>query len=116
MADVLAPAATRGRTVVDDRVYERTAHAASLETPGVVRHQGAAALVGRSLPRVEVRRSADHVRVRLDIALTWPSPLAETTAAVRDRVTRTLTHVTGSDVDAVDVTVTHFEPQNRRHR
>lgn len=116
MADGRAPAATRGRTVIDDRVFERTAEAATLAAPSVVRHRGAGALVGRSLPRVEVRRSEDHVRVRLEVALAWPTPLDSATAAVRDAVTEKLTRVTGSTVDAVDVTVTHLEPQDRRHR
>ncbi|MBT9255623.1 Asp23/Gls24 family envelope stress response protein [Phycicoccus sp. MAQZ13P-2] len=116
MADGLAPAATRGRTVIDDRVYERTARAATLAAPDVVEHRGAGALVGRSLPRVEVRRSDDHVRVRLEVALAWPTPLDAATAAVRTTVADTLARVTGSTVDAVDVTVTHLEPQDRRHR
>ncbi|NHA70135.1 Asp23/Gls24 family envelope stress response protein [Phycicoccus flavus] len=114
MADRGDPA-TRGRTVVVDRVYERTARLAALRTAGVVRHRtGVEALAGRTLPRVEIRRSGERVRVRVQVALAWPTPVGRTTAAVRDDVAATLTRVTGATVDAVDVTVTHLEPQDRR--
>ncbi len=108
-------AAGRGTTVIADRVFERTAWAAAVAAPGVVRHGGAVGrITGRELPRVEVRRDRDHVRVRLDVALTWPSPLAATTAGVRDARGADPTRVTGSAVDAVDVTVTHLETDDGR--
>lgn len=112
VAPTLAPAAARGRLVVTDRVVDRTALGAALAAPGVARRgSGAARLAGRSLPRVEVRRGDDRVRVRLEVALAWPTPLAATTAAVRDSVAATLARVTGLEVEGVDVTVTHLSPE-----
>lgn len=105
------PAAGRGTLVIEDAVLETTARTAARRAPGVVTREGTVGqLTGRSLPRVDVRRAEDHVRVRLDVALAWPTPLAATTAGVRDAVAQTLTRVTGCAVDAVDVTVTHLQP------
>lgn len=104
----LAPAAERGSLDIRDRVVERVAEIAALEAPGAVRWSGALDKVtGRDLPRVDSTLAGDRVRVRLDVAVAWPTSLAENESAVRERVTRRVGELTGLTVDAVDVTATH---------
>lgn len=96
----------RGTLTVKDRVVERLATRAALDTDGVLaRSQTLDKLTGRSLPRVRVAISGDRVRAGLDVAARWPMPLPELTAAVRTNVARALTSFAGLQVDGIDVTV-----------
>lgn len=114
MADLL-PARERGRTVIADAALEHTAGIAARRAHGVVRRGGSVEkLTGRSKPSVELRRSGDRLRVLVSVGLAWPEPVAETARAVRDDVAATVARVSGMTVEAVDVTVTHLEPTDRR--
>lgn len=114
MAD-LRPAGERGRLVIADAALEHTAGIAALRAHGVVRRGGSMEkLTGRSKPGVELRRSGDRLRVLVSVGLSWPEPVADTARAVRDDVAATMARVSGMTVEAVDVTVTHLEPTDRR--
>ncbi len=96
----------RGTLVVRDKVVERIATRAALDTAGVEHHaEGLGKLIGRDLPRIDVRVAGDRVRAHLDIAARWPASLPDLTGNVRTNVARALTEYAGLTVDAVDVTV-----------
>lgn len=96
----------RGTLTVHDRVVERLAARAALETPGVRHHSsGLNKLIGRDLPRVRVRIAGDRVRAGLDVAVMWPVSLPAVSADVQLNVTTALTTWAGLHVDAVDVSV-----------
>lgn len=118
--DSVAPAepAQRGRLVVADRAVEKIAIAAASEISGV---QSAGStldgVIGRAYPQADVQVAGGHAKVSLELAVTWPSPLAPTTAAVRDRVRDRLETLAGLRVDRVDVTVAKLvqaEPKQER--
>lgn len=96
----------RGALIVHDRVAERIAAKAALDTAGVQRHaSGLDKLTGRSLPHTHVSIAAGRVRATVDIAVPWSSQLSAVSAAVRDNVTFALAHLAGLQVDGVDVAV-----------
>lgn len=96
----------RGTLIVKDKVVERLATKAALDTDGVLpRAQGLDKLTGRDLPRVRVQISGHRVRAGLDIAARWPTPLTELTDTVRSNVARALTAFGGLQVDGIDVSV-----------
>lgn len=110
--------AQRGRLVVADRAVEKIAIAAASEVSGV---QSAGStldgVIGRAYPQADVQVAGGHAKVSLELAVTWPSPLAPTTAAVRDRVRDRLETFAGLRVDRVDVTVAKLvqaEPKQER--
>jgi uncharacterized alkaline shock family protein YloU len=106
--------AERGRLDIAEQVVERIAAIAACEVPGVRRvGTGLEGVVGRQYPKAKAEVAGGHARVRLDIAVTWPSPLGRTAAAVRDRVREQLTSLVGLSVDAVDVTVATVPPPAR---
>ncbi len=97
---------SRGSLVVHDRVVERLAARAALNTAGIRPHSGGLdKLTGRDLPRVRVQIAGDRVHAGLDVAVAWPSPLPTVTAAVQRNVADALTAWAGLHVDAVDVAV-----------
>ena len=90
---------------IKDKVVERLAVKAALDTDGVLaRSEGFGKLTGRDLPRVRVLISGGRVRAGVDIAALWPTPLPALTASVRDNVARALSSLAGLH-DGVDVTV-----------
>lgn len=114
MADDFGQAATsdyrdpaeRGSLTIKDKVVERLAAKAALDTDGVLpRSAGLDKLTGRDLPRVRVQISGDRVRAGVDVAARWPVPLPALTASVRRNVARALSTMGGLHVDGVDVTV-----------
>ncbi|MGL5930363.1 MAG: Asp23/Gls24 family envelope stress response protein [Dermatophilaceae bacterium] len=107
MADTaLAAPAERGRTVIEHRVVERIAARSCLDVAGVVRAgSDLDRLVGRRLPGVSATVAGHRARVALEVAVTWPTPLADVAARVRDHVSATVTGLAGLEVDAVDVEI-----------
>lgn len=96
----------RGSLEVRDRVVERLAQRAALDTPGVTpRGAKLAGLSGRELPRVQVQVKGGRVRAAVELAVAWPTPCTTVAAAVRSEVTTVLRDLAGLGVDAVDVTV-----------
>lgn len=105
MAD-LAPAADRGATTIADQVVVKIATIAARECTESTSAPGAVGrLTGRSLPSADVVVAGGRARVRMRIAVEWPSPLGEAAARVRDRVRDRVGELTGLHVDTVDVEV-----------
>ena len=96
---------TRGRLVVADRVVEKVASIAAGEVDGVVASgSGLGGLLKHRYPRADATVAGDRARVHVEVAVSWPLPLAQVTAAVRQRVGLRLDELVGLAVDAVDVT------------
>ena len=105
-APELGDPGTRGALTIHDKVIQRLATRAALDTAGVQRHSGGIdKLTGRDLPRVHVQIAGDRVRAGIDVAVAWAWPLPTVTADVQANVTHALTAWAGLHVDAVDVSV-----------
>ncbi|WP_232375290.1 Asp23/Gls24 family envelope stress response protein [Mycolicibacterium baixiangningiae] len=95
-----------GTLVIKDKVAQRIAMRAALDTPGVAPHAaGIDKLTGRSLPRARVYLSATRVRAHLDLAVTWPHSLPDVGSAVQRNVSEALHDCVGLTVDGVDVAI-----------
>ena len=104
MADLADPG-HRGRLVVADRVVEKVASIAAAEVDGVVASgSGLGGLLGHRYPRADATIAGERARVHVEVAVSWPMPLAQVAAAVRQQVRRRLDELVGLAVDAVDVT------------
>ncbi len=113
----LAEPGDRGRLEIAEKVVERVAAFAAGEVRGVRRvGSGIEGVVGRRYPKAKAEVAGRHAKVRLDIAVAWPSPLGQTASAVRDRVREQLESLVGFTVDAVDVTVASVVPATREQR
>ena len=111
------PAADRGRLVIADRVVERIAAKAAADTPGVVPvGSGLAGLVGAKLPKADARIGGQRVRVKVQIAAQWPTPLPTVTRQVRDAVTGQISRLVGYTVDSVDVVAADVVTQRPQTR
>ncbi|WP_157171740.1 Asp23/Gls24 family envelope stress response protein [Nocardia higoensis] len=101
-------ASHRGTLDIRSRAVKRIAEHAALETPGVLAHAGGLdRITGRDFPRSRAVTSADRVRVWLEIAVAWPSPLAELARQVQRNVAVALGDYAGLRVDGVEVVVAH---------
>ena len=101
----LADPGQRGRLVVADRVVEKVASIAAAEVEGVVSSgSGLGGLLGHRYPRADATVAGARARVHVEVAVSWPMPLAQVAGAVRQRVGRRLDELVGLAVDAVDVT------------
>lgn len=96
MAELRDPA-DRGELRISNRVVERIAVHVAASIPGV----GAA----DKLPRVEVAAAGGHVTLSVDVAVTWPEPVAEVAGRVRGAVATTVEGLTPYVVDRTDVRV-----------
>jgi uncharacterized alkaline shock family protein YloU len=109
IADDAAPddPGERGTLTVRGRAAGRIVERAALEVPGVVRHttRRPAAITGRELPRAVVDMTPERPNVRVDIALVWPSPVADLCRRVRERVVADLDRFTGRVPSRVDIEV-----------
>lgn len=104
--DDSAEVGARGTLVIRDKVVQRIAGYAAVNTPGVVRHSsGLDRVTGRDLPRVASTIAGGHVRATVELAVAWPQPLAQIAAAVRAAVIEQVGTQTGLQVDTVDVAV-----------
>lgn len=102
----LAEPGDRGTLVIRDKVAQRLATKAALDTPGVEKHSaGLAKLTGRDLPRARVYIAGDHVRAHVDVAVEWPNSLPRVGDAVRTNVSSALSDYAGLNVDGVDVSI-----------
>lgn len=119
MADPLRPQATdhdraselhqaeeRGSLIIDERVVAKVARQAARSVPGVVNHSGMLGHVtGRDLPRIDSTVAGDRVRLGAQIAVGWPTPVSRAAADTRAAIARDVEHITGMNVDDVDVSV-----------
>ncbi|GAA1923743.1 hypothetical protein GCM10009797_16840 [Nocardioides hwasunensis] len=101
-----SPAADRGRTVIADKVVERVASIATSEVEAVIdTRKGWTKLIRKGLPHAEAVVAGDTSKITVEVAATWPTPLAQVAAQVREHVTRQVVDITGVTVTRVDVTV-----------
>lgn len=111
-------AGDRGRLDIADRVVEKVATIAATEVDGITKvGQGWERILGRRLPKTDATIAGGRVRINVEIAAVWPTPLADLTARVRDNVSARVSELVGLTVDAVDVTasdVVHRNSQERR--
>jgi len=100
-------AATRGRTVIDDRVRRKLIEHAVLTVPGTERRRG---LATRQLPAV---RFADRDRNEVDvqIAAEWPLDAARLVPSVRTAVDEELARSLGSAPEEVHVHITRVSDE-----
>lgn len=111
MAEPTSDPGQRGKLIVKDRVAERIAYQAAVETAGVVPHaSGLDRVTGRDLPRTDVTIAGTHVRAHVEVAVAFPQSLPAVTAAVRDHVATQLTALAGLTVGAVDVSAPTIVP------
>jgi len=104
----------RGRLDVAERVVERIATIAAGEVAGVIGTGSAfEGVLGRRYPKAAAKVAGQHATVSLDLAVTWPMPLATTAATVRDRVRSKLHELVSLEVDSVDVTVAKVVRETR---
>lgn len=113
-----AEPADRGALEIADRVVQKVASIAAGEVRGAVSTgSGFDQLLGRRYPNAAATVAGGRVRIRVDIAVAWPYPLARVCAQVRDHVRARVTDLVGLTVDAVDVTaskVVHASPPEPR--
>lgn len=108
----------RGTLVIADKVVERVAAIAAREIEAVTdRTTGWQRPLTRNLPRATAKVAGGRARVLVDVAVSWPTPLASMAAQVRDHVQERVTTLTGVTVTAVDVTVADVvQPEASRKR
>lgn len=98
---------SRGRLTVHDDAITSLAELAAAEVDGVASGKGSGA--GRFLvsdyPSASLQRAGSHVRLSLDLAVVWPTPLSRVSAAVRDRVVARIGDLLPLTADRVDVRV-----------
>jgi uncharacterized alkaline shock family protein YloU len=110
--------ADRGRTTIADGVVGRIASIAASEIEAVVdTRSGWTKLVRKGLPHAEAVVAGGTTRITVDVAATWPTPLADLTDRVRAHVTERVDTLVGVEVSRVDVTVAdvvHLDEPARR--
>lgn len=106
-ADRVLPAPEdRGRTTIADGVVSRIASIAASEVEAVVdTGKGWTKLVRRGLPHAEAKVAGATSSITVEVATTWPTPLARLTEQVRAHVTERVGTLAGVTVSRVDVTV-----------
>lgn len=115
-------AAERGRLSVADRVVEKIAGYAVTLVPDAAGapRRVLGVNVGESSEEdaasVEARVYGDIATVRARIAVRWPRSVPEVADAVRQRIARELTEITGVQVDHIDVEVTSLSVASRQGR
>ncbi len=100
----------RGRLTIADRAVDRIAWRAAAGVDGVLETTSALGkVVGRQLPKISSDVRDNDVRLFVDIAVAWPSPLREVVRKVRESVVADVEALAGKRVRSVDVTVAKME-------
>lgn len=98
--------AGRGTLTVREKVAQRLAVRAALDTPDVLPFTpGLSKIAGRSLPQAQLTVTGNRVTAHLRVTVAWPAPAVEVASAVQRNVAQTLSTMAGLQVDRVDVTV-----------
>lgn len=98
--------ATRGTLTVREKVAQRLAVRAALETPDVQPFSASLTkIAGRSLPQAQLTVTGNRVTAHLKVTVAWPAPAVDVARAVQRNVTAALSSMAGLQVDRVDVTV-----------
>ena len=103
--------AERGRLVVADKVVAKIAGQAAAEVTGAVGRSGGLLSIGDSAdeaarPKVQVELAVDSADLHLQLGVTYPGSIRQTTQRVRERVTTRVQELTGISVHRVDIDVT----------
>ncbi|MET7280406.1 DUF6286 domain-containing protein [Kribbella sp. NPDC005582] len=93
----------RGRLEIAQRAVERIVEITARRHPAVSRQAG---VLGRGLPKARAVVAGQRVRLELETAISWPHPLAETAADLRQAITSAVEELTGLGVDRADVVIT----------
>ncbi|GAB3558909.1 putative alkaline shock family protein YloU [Actinopolyspora lacussalsi] len=102
----------RGGLRIDRGVLRRIAEHAADSVSNCVRTRRRVAGLGTGEHGATARLAGPErqLRIRLDLALRYPAPIAETVSAVRERVRTELERMADCRVATVDVTVTALVP------
>jgi uncharacterized alkaline shock family protein YloU len=104
-----AEAGDRGELVIRGRAVARIVERAVLDVPGVLRSSSRIGpITRRELPRAVVDMSTPHPNILIDVALTWPSPVARLCREIRDRIEESVTRMVGRRPSRVDIAVTEL--------
>lgn len=109
-----APPAERGALEIKPGVFDQIIRRAVLSVPGVEVSSGTWAQLTRSAyPRIDYQTTESRIRVRLDIAATWPVRASVLASNVSSSVAEALTKMTGLHVDGVDVHIPVFVRESK---
>ena len=108
------PAEGRGQLNVRAQALQHIVETVALEEPYVRRVDGGLAGVRSGSPRAAVHVHGTTARVTVDVACSWPAPVEQVAARVRERVLARASELSGVRVTAVDVTVSVTEIEERR--
>lgn len=102
---------SRGNLELDRRVVEKIAAQAAREVPTAGGKSGGVLGIGAhadtsALPKVEVDLTGRTARVAVEVALAYPTALAESAEQVRTHVMTRVAQLTGVQVSRVDVSIT----------
>lgn len=117
--EITADPAVRGRTVLLDRVVEKTAAAAAAEVEHV--HAAGRGAVGQLLgtrPTIAVQTSIDgHLaQLSLEVEIDYPAPLRQVTRRLRQHVVDRVHELCSITVTDLDVHVVGLRQQTRPER
>ncbi|MEV5535376.1 Asp23/Gls24 family envelope stress response protein [Saccharopolyspora shandongensis] len=101
--------AERGRLHIGRAVLRKIAEHTADQDPGSARRRHRLG-GGRQGAAAQVSGPDDALRIRLDVALRYPSPVRETVASMRERIGSELERLTEFRVRTVDVTVSALVP------
>lgn len=118
-SEITTDPAVRGRTVLLDRVVEKTAAAAAAEVEHV--HAAGRGAVGQLLgarPAIAVESSIDgHLaQLTLEIEIDYPAPLRQVTRRLREHVVDRVHHLCAITVTDLDVHVVALRQQTSPER
>lgn len=117
--EITTDPAVRGRTVLLDRVVEKTAAAAAAEVEQV--HPAGRGAVGQLLgtrPTIAVQLTIDgHLaQLSLEVAVDYPAPLRQVTRRLREHVVDRVHELCAITVTDLDVHVVALRQQTRPER
>ncbi|RZT85298.1 putative alkaline shock family protein YloU [Pseudonocardia sediminis] len=108
MSSELADAGERGTLDIDQSVLRKIVEHAADQAPGT-RHRSRTVaglgVGGDAGPSAKISSGSGGLDVRLNLALSYPSPIRSTVADVRERITRDLDRLTGQQVRSLSVDV-----------
>lgn len=118
-SEITTDPAVRGRTVLLDRVVEKTAAAAAAEVDHV--HAAGRGAVGHLLgsrPTIAVESSIDgHLaQLTLEVEIDYPAPLRQVTRRLRDHVAGRVHELCSITVTDIDIHVVALRQQTRPER
>jgi uncharacterized alkaline shock family protein YloU len=100
---------SRGELVIRGRAVSRIVERAVLDVPGVLRSSSRIGpITRRELPRAVVDMTTPHPNILVDVALTWPSPVAGVCREIRAQIEQSVTRMVGRSPSRVDIAVTEL--------